>query len=381
MFAFKLTNAQILGAVISYLLGVFIVPFVIHFSKAHHLVDKPNERKIHHGEISRLGGIAIWSSAMITFLLLVVLSYYPYGKLLSGILLGGSLMFLLGLIDDIYGLNAKFKLIIQISIATIVFLLGISVDTIYNPFGSPIVLNPVASYIITILWIVGISNAVNFIDGVDGLAGSVVTISAVTLGLVAVAMSPTNAISALIAFILAGSMLAFLTYNFNPAKIFMGDSGALFSGFMLATLSVTGVMKTTALTMFVPIFVLSVPILDITFSSLRRILKGKSPFTPDAEHIHHKLLKAGMTQNQTVLILASVAVLSGALASVIVSSSITKYFLYAVGISLIMLFLSYLASQKVLKSRDLMEKEEKFYYETIKTPFKRIFCCLLCCSG
>lgn len=346
MFAFKLTNAQILGAVISYLLGVFIVPFVIHFSKAHHLIDKPNERKIHHGEISRLGGIAIWSSAMITFLLLVVLSYYPYGKLLSGILLGGSLMFLLGLIDDIYGLNAKFKLIIQISIATIVFLLGISVDTIYNPFGSPIVLNSVASYIITILWIVGISNAVNFIDGVDGLAGSVVTISAVTLGLVAVAMSPTNAISALIAFILAGSMLAFLTYNFNPAKIFMGDSGALFSGFMLATLSVTGVMKTTALTMFVPIFVLSVPILDITFSSLRRILKGKSPFTPDAEHIHHKLLKAGMTQNQTVLILASVAVLSGALASVIVSSSITKYFLYAVGISLIMLFLSYLASQK-----------------------------------
>ena len=346
MFAFKLTDAQILGAVISYLLGVFIVPFVIHFSAAHHLVDKPNERKIHHGEISRLGGIAIWLSAMITFLLLVVLSYYPYGKLLSGILLGGSLMFLLGLIDDIYGLNAKFKLIIQISIATIVFLLGISVDSIYNPFGDPFILNPAASYIITILWIVGISNAVNFIDGVDGLAGSVVTISAVTLGLVAVAMTPTNAISALIAFILAGSMLAFLTYNFNPAKIFMGDSGALFSGFMLATLSVTGVMKSAALTMFVPIFVLSVPILDITFSSLRRILKGKSPFTPDAEHIHHKLLKAGLTQNQTVLILASVAVISGAMASIIVSSSITKYFLYAVGISLIMLFLSYLASRK-----------------------------------
>ena len=102
MFEFKLTDAQIIGAIISYLLGVFLVPFVIYFSKVNNLVDEPNERKIHHGPISRLGGIAIWASAMLTFLLLVVLSYYPYGKLLSGILLGGSLMFLLGLVDEVY---------------------------------------------------------------------------------------------------------------------------------------------------------------------------------------------------------------------------------------------------------------------------------------
>ena len=189
------------------------------------------------------------------------------------------------------------------------------------------------------------SNALNFIDGVDGLAGSIVTISAVTLGLIAVTIAPTNAISALIAFILAGSMLSFLTYNSHPAKIFMGDSGALFAGFLLATLSITGVMKTPALTMIVPVFILSVPILDITFSSLRRIVKGKSPFTPDAEHIHHKLLHAGFSQNQTVLTLATVAVVSGAIASFIVSSSVTKYFIYAIGISAIMLFLSFLASK------------------------------------
>ena len=345
MFDFKLTDAQIIGAVISYLLGVFIVPFVIYFSKVNNLVDKPNERKIHHTPISRLGGIAIWLSAMLTFLMLVVLSYYPYGKLLSGILLGSSLMFLLGLVDDVFGLKAKFKLLIQISIATIVFLLGVSVTAIYNPFGEPVQLNFLASYIITVLWIVGVSNALNFIDGVDGLAGSIVTISAVTLGLIAVTIAPTNAISALIAFILAGSMLSFLTYNFHPAKIFMGDSGALFAGFLLATLSITGVMKTPALTMIVPVFILSVPILDITFSSLRRIVKGKSPFTPDAEHIHHKLLHAGFSQNQTVLTLATVAVVSGAIASFIVSSSVTKYFIYAIGISAIMLFLSFLASK------------------------------------
>ncbi len=344
MLSLKLSDAHIIGAIMSYLLGFFIMPFVIYFAKKNNLIDKPDERKIHHEPIARLGGIAIWASVMITFLLLVVLSYYPYGKLLSGILLGSSLMFLLGLIDDIYGLNAKFKLMIQIAIASIVFLLGISVETIYNPFGEPIHLGMIVSYIVTVLWIVGISNALNFIDGVDGLAGSIVTISAVTLGLISVAMTPTNAISALIAFILAGSMLAFLTYNFHPAKIFMGDSGALFAGFLLATLSITGVMKSAALTMFVPFFILAVPIIDITFSSLRRIAKGVSPFTPDAEHLHHKLLHRGLSQNKTVLVLASLAVISGAVASFIVGTSL-KFFIYAILVSVIMLLLSFMASK------------------------------------
>lgn len=341
----KLSEAHIIGAIISFLLGIFIVPLVIYFSEKKGLVDKPNERKIHSTPIPRLGGVAIWLSTMLTFVFLIFLSYYPYGSLLSGILLGSSLMFLLGLIDDIYVLDAKFKLFIQISITTIVFALGIRIDSLYNPFGSPIHLNMAVSYIITLLWIVGISNAVNFIDGIDGLAGSVITISSVTLGLIAVAMVPPSTISALIAFILAGSMLAFLTYNFNPAKIFMGDSGALFAGFLLATLSITGVMKTAALAMLVPLFVLSVPILDITFSSLRRICKGTSPFVADAEHIHHKLLKAGFSQNKTVFILATFAVASGAMATFLVSSSLIKYFIYAIGISLVMLVLNVLAKK------------------------------------
>ena len=345
MFSLELlSDAHILGAIMAYLLGFFIMPFVIYYAKKNNLIDKPDERKIHNEPIARLGGITIWASAMLAFLLLVVLSYYPYGKLLSGILLGSSLMFLLGLIDDIYGLNAKFKLMIQIAVASIVYLLGINVDAIYNPFGDPLQLCPIVSYIVTVLWLVGISNALNFIDGVDGLAGSIVTISSVTLGLIAVAMTPTNAISALIAFILAGSMLAFLTYNFHPAKIFMGDSGALFAGFLLATLSITGVMKSPELTMFVPFFILAVPIIDITFSSLRRIAKGVSPFTPDAEHLHHKLLHRGFSQNQTVAILSGIAVLSGAIASFIVGIPL-KFFMYAVLVSAIMLVLSFFASK------------------------------------
>ena len=336
----KLTQAHIIGTVLAYLIGVCLVPLVISFSKKEGLLDVPNERKIHTTPISRIGGVAIWASTMLTFLCLVFLSYYPYGSLLSGILLGSSLMFLLGLIDDIYGLDAKFKLFIQIAITTLVYLLGVQINTI--PIFGGIELG-FWSYPITLLWIVGISNAMNFIDGVDGLAGSVVTISAISIGIIAVAMSPPNLMSALIGFILAGSMLAFLTYNYNPAKIFMGDSGALFSGFLLAAISITGVMKSATLAILLPFIILAVPIMDITYSSLRRISKGQSPFVADSEHIHHKLLHAGFSQKKTVAILSSVAIAAGALAALFAGPSTLKHYFTAIlALVVVMLILNFI---------------------------------------
>lgn len=323
------------------------MPLVIAFSKKEGLVDIPNARKIHTRPISRIGGVAIWASSMLTFLCLVFLSYYPYGSLLSGILLGSSLMFLLGLIDDIYNLNAKFKLFLQIAIATLVYLLGVQINSI--PFFGGIDLG-ILSYPITMMWIVGISNAVNFIDGVDGLAGSVITVNSITLAIIAVAMTPSSPIAALIGFILAGSMLAFLTYNFNPAKIFMGDSGALFSGFLLATISITGVMKAATLAILLPFVVLAVPIMDITYSSLRRIFKGQSPFIADSEHIHHKLLHAGFSQKKTVVILTSVAIIAGGLASMLMGvSTIKHYFITILVLVLIMILLNFI---KLLTKRN-----------------------------
>ena len=315
---------------------------VISFSKKEGLVDLPNARKIHTKPISRIGGVAIWGSTMLTFLCLVLMSYYPYGKLLSGILLGGSLMFLLGFIDDVYGLGAKFKLFMQLSVATVVYLLGVQINSV--PFFGGIDLG-IWSYPITLLWIVGISNAFNFIDGVDGLAGSVVTVNAITLGILAVTLTPSSPISALIGFILAGSMLAFLTFNFNPAKIFMGDSGALFCGFLLAMLSITGIIEGSSIGIVIPMFILAIPIIDIIFSSSRRILKGVSPFKADAEHIHHKLLHAGFSQNKIVLILVSISLCFGALAAILMKTSLSKYGLYAFIILLIMAVLSIHAKQ------------------------------------
>lgn len=340
MTVLQLSEANIIGTVIAFILGLFIVPLVITFSEKKGLMDQPNARKIHSHPTPRLGGISIWVCTVLSFFALIILSYYPHRSLLSGLLLGSSLMFLLGLVDDVYGLSAKFKFVIQISIATIVFCLGVKINAVYIPFFGPVDLHPLMSYFITIGWITGISNAVNFIDGVDGLAGSVVTISSVTLGLIALALVPSDIVISLVAFILAGSMLGFLTYNFHPAKIFMGDSGSLFAGFLLATLSVMYSMKSVDCKMYVPILVLAVPIVDITFSSLRRILKGTSPFVADAEHIHHKLLNLGLSQNKAVLVLVAFSILMGWLATNIAASDTTKYFVYAVIMSAVMIILN-----------------------------------------
>ncbi len=336
----QLSEANIIGTVIAFILGLFIVPLIIHYSEKKGLMDNPGKRKIHSHPIPRLGGVSIWVCTILSFFALILLSYYPHRSLLSGLLLGSSLMFLLGLIDDIYGLEAKFKFVIQITIASIVFFLGVKITSIYIPFYGLWSIPPVLSYLGTIAWIVGISNAVNFIDGVDGLAGSVITVSSVSLGLLAIALVPADNVSSLIAFILAGSMLGFLTYNFHPAKIFMGDSGALFAGFLLAALSIMFQMKSTDLKMYVPLLILAVPIIDITYSSLRRIIKGISPFVADAGHIHHKLLKIGLSQNQAVFVLVIFSILMGLLATYLAASDTTKYFLYAVIISAIMIILN-----------------------------------------
>ena len=345
----SLSQAHILGTIIAYLLGIFIVPLVIYFSKKKHLIDVPNERKIHHGQISRLGGVAVWISVMLTFAFLVILSYYPKGYGLSAIITGGSLMFLMGLIDDVYGLDAKFKLFIQIAIASIVILLGIRIETLYNPFGTNIELGWV-SYPLTILWIVGITNAINFIDGIDGLAGSIISISAVAIGIISLVLAPAIPITALIAFILTGAMCAFLTFNYNPAKIFMGDSGALYAGFLLATLSITGIVAPAKdFSMYLPVLILIVPMMDVMYSSIRRILNGTSPFVADSEHIHHKLLHAGYSQDRLVLLLASFSLI-GALLSILVVTTRSKFIIVVLCLIAVLLILNTVS--KLIKKKD-----------------------------
>lgn len=341
--------AHIHGFVIAFILALFIVPAVRLVCLKKGLVDIPNDRKVHKNPIPRLGGVAIWLCTVLTFVILVFINWdYPYGNGLSGILVGGSIMFLLGLVDDLYDLSPKFKLVVQIGAALIAFLLGVKIDVLYNPFGGTFHLG-LLSLPITLIWLVGISNAMNFIDGVDGLAGGVSTICAVTLAVVAIYTN--QPISAVLASILAGSMMGFLVFNFHPARIFMGDSGALFSGFALAGLSVAGVLKSLTATMLLPILILVVPILDISFSVLRRVLKGSNPMKADAEHIHHKLLQAGFSHNRTAAVLYIVCAGAGAVAAIMVGAQ-RVYITILVIVFLLMILLSMLARSRTTQDID-----------------------------
>lgn len=250
---------------------------------------------------------------MLAILILCLATWtYPHGNGMVGVLAGGSMIFLLGLIDDLYNISPYVKLVGQFLAAAVAFQLGVQVNTLDLP-GSKVLVLHALSFPVTVLWLMAISNAMNFIDGVDGLAGGVTTLSAVTLAIVAVYTN--QPIAALMAALLAGSTLGFLVYNFYPAKIFMGDSGALFSGFTMASIAVTGVLKTKVVVMLLPILVFCVPLIDITYATFRRILKMQNPFIADADHLHHKLLKAGNSQIRTVTYFYIICVAAGMVAT------------------------------------------------------------------
>ncbi len=289
------------------------MPIVSRTARRLGLVDEPGERKIHKNPVPRFGGVAIWLAFMAAFGVLTLMFWdYPHGNGIAGILTGGTMIFLLGVLDDRFNISPYIKLVWQILAALAAFYLGVEITVLDLPESKLLVLNSL-SLPVTLLWLVGISNAMNFIDGVDGLAGGVAVISAITLAVVAVFTN--QPVAAVMAALLAGASLGFLVYNFYPARIFMGDSGSLFCGFVLASIAVTGVLKTQVAVMLVPMVILTVPIFDVVFSTLRRVFKGKNPFIADAEHIHHRLLHAGFSQVRIVGMLYAACVIAGMVAT------------------------------------------------------------------
>lgn len=298
------------GFFLALVVTLVLVPLVRHYAFQAGFVDKPDERKIHKEPTPRLGGFALWGGFMLT--LWVMFHRTLLSDSLPGIMMGSTIMFILGLVDDLVTLSPYLKLGIQFIAALLAYDFNVKVNTLDLPGAQMIVLNAL-SLPVTVLWLVGFSNAMNFIDGVDGLAAGVVSIASVTMVVVAIFTGrPTEA---LLAAMLAGSSLGFLAYNFHPAKIFMGDSGSLFCGFMLASLAVTGALKTKVVVMLLPLVVLCVPLMDISYSVLRRLSKGKNPFLPDSEHLHHQLLKLGMTQTRTVFYFYGFCIAGGVIAT------------------------------------------------------------------
>ena len=268
-------------------------------------IDIPQDnRRMHKQPIPRLGGLAIYLGFVVTALVFLDLS-----PLLITVLLGGTGIVVLGMLDDIFRLRASLKFLFQIGFAFIAVWQGVTVEQI-TLFGRTIDFGGF-SILITVLWIVGLTNAINLIDGLDGLSCGVSTISAFSLLLVAILMGQ-NPDSILMTGILAGACLGFLPFNTNPAKIFMGDTGALFLGYTLSVISVGGVLKLhTVVSVIIPLLIFALPLFDTTFAILRRIIHGKSPFEPDRGHLHHRLIDMGLNQKQTVAVLYATCALLG----------------------------------------------------------------------
>ena len=312
--AITMLLAMGVAAVVSFL----ATPMVKNLAYKVGAIDVPKDnRRMHKVPIPRLGGLAIFLA-----FLLSVLVFAKIDRQMQGILLGATMIVVLGVMDDIMALNALPKLIVQILAAGIAVYHGCVIQFVSNPnvFSSMTYLNlGWWSYPITIIWIVAITNAVNLIDGLDGLAVGVSAISTASITVIALMVAETNVAVVLAA--LFGACLGFIPYNMNPAKIFMGDTGATFLGYILATLSVTGLFKMYAIISFaVPFLILGVPIFDICFAFLRRIAKGQNPMKADRGHVHHRLIDMGFSQKQAVAISYMLAAILG-LAAVLLTSS------------------------------------------------------------
>ena len=290
--------ALLVAGVLSFL----STPLVKALAKKVGAMDVPKDsRRMHDHPIPRMGGLAIF----IGFLLSALIFSPGIDRGLKSILLGAIVIVILGVFDDRNALGAKLKLVVQLIAAAIVVFYGdLRIDRITNPFGGSLYSYwdlGVFAYPITIIWIVAITNAVNFIDGLDGLACGVSCISSINLLVIALLVSDTRV--AILMAALTGACLGFVPYNFNPAKIFMGDTGSTFLGFMLATVSITGLFKAyTAISFVVPFLLLGLPIFDICFAVIRRVASGRSPMEADRGHFHHRLIDMGFSQKQSVAI-------------------------------------------------------------------------------
>ena len=328
---------------LAFLTAFVITPHTMRWAKKVGAIDIPNDRRVNKKPMPRLGGLAVIAGFFVSTIYLLITTQLE-GKInlfgeedyyinLIGFVVGIIILGVVCYIDDVKGIPSYVKLAAQIISAIIVVACGIRIDFISIPFTEgKIVISGIASYIITVCWIVGITNAINLIDGLDGLSSGVTLISCLSL-LMVFALNGSPLIAIVLITALAGAIVGFLPFNFSPAKTFIGDTGSNFMGFSLAIISILGVAKTyTALVLIAPIIILAMPIFDTLFAIIRRIIKGKSlkaVFKPDKGHLHHKLVAKGYSQKQAVLIMYGITATLGMFAVILLESGIWKALSFA----------------------------------------------------
>lgn len=301
------------------LIALFLTPIVRRTVIRYGMVDTPEARRVNTVPVPRGGGLAVSAAFLIVAVLFLALNiaaeFVPVPIALSpsevtALLLGGAVAAALGAVDDLWDLRARWQLLGQILLAAGAVALGISIDFIANPLGPGIIpFTGLAAAALTIFWIVGMINSINWIDGLDGLSCGVSFIAAVTLGIISLSTQVGQPLIAVLCFTLAGALLGFLRWNFHPATIFAGTSGVQFIGYTLAILAILGTAKVA-----VALLVLGVPIIDTFWIIVRRLSEGRSPFSPDRTHIHHRLLDLGLSHRQTVLVIYGICLVLAVLA-------------------------------------------------------------------
>jgi UDP-GlcNAc:undecaprenyl-phosphate GlcNAc-1-phosphate transferase len=323
--------------------ALIITPLVRRLCQRFQLLDVPADgRRVHTSAVPRLGGVAIYLSLLLALASLLLVSnlltesLQYYRPVLFKVLIPSSLVLLLGVYDDLRGANATVKFVGLGLIATLFYAMGGRIEALAIPFVGIMHLPPVIGFVLTVFWLVAISNAFNLIDGVDGLATGAALFSSVVI--LVVALSGGHLAMIVVTIVVSGALAGFLRYNFNPASIFLGDSGALFVGFLLASLSLLGAHKaTTAIAVITPILAFGLPVVDTTMTMARRLIGGRPIFQGDGEHIHHMLLARGWSQRRVVLILYSVCAVFGLLAalSTKTSSPVTGFVLFVIAAAVI----------------------------------------------
>lgn len=328
---------MIFAFIVSFAFTFATTPLVRRFAFKIGAIDIPKDnRRMHKKPTPRIGGLAI-----IFGFTVATLCFAQPSRQLYGTLSGVAIIAIMGVIDDCKNLPAKLKFVIQIIAALVVVFAGdIKIDVFTNPnflSDNPYwVLPEWLSVTLTVIWIVFITNAVNFIDGLDGLAAGVSAIMSISLVFISIRVGEYSI--AILGIALMGSCFGFLPFNFNPAKIFMGDTGSTFLGFMLATLSIQGVFKSYAVISFaVPLLILGLPLFDALFAMIRRILRGQSPMTADRGHLHHRLVDMGFSQKQTVFILYAISGVLGITAVLLAESGVLRALLLVICVLILLL--------------------------------------------
>ncbi|WP_079527250.1 glycosyltransferase family 4 protein [Halobacillus hunanensis] len=280
---------------------VILTPLVKKLAIYIGATDSPDSRKVHKRLMPRLGGLAIFLSVLIGVSIFMPENIYTWP-----IMVGATIIVATGIMDDIYGIAPWYKLSGQTLAAVIVIVNGVEVEFINLPYGGQLEFG-MLSFPITLLWIVGITNAINLVDGLDGLAAGISAIALLTVSGMAITMG--NSFVMLMGLMMFGATLGFLVFNFYPAKIFMGDTGAMFLGFMIGVLSLLGFKNVTLFSLVIPILILGVPISDTIFAILRRAMTGRPIMKPDSAHLHHCLLKLGYSHPETVIMIYTMSAL------------------------------------------------------------------------